>query len=126
MTLVLRRQGSPFVPPWDKDRFWTVLHQTVPVGVLVETRGRSDGSSRWDWTLQLHAGPFFAGSSTKLFGSAETRDLAASAFRSAFDAATVAIGDGGWANHVAHHRMLAWRAQQGQGQVGGTDALREG
>lgn len=112
MTLVLRRQASPFVPPWDKDRYWTVLHDEMPVGVLVETRGRSDGLSRWDWTLQLHAGPFHIGSVSATFGSAETRELAAAAFRSAFDAAFAAMGGGGWANHVEHHRMLAWRDQR--------------
>lgn len=92
MTLVLRHHASPFVSQWDQDRFWTVLHDEVPVGVLVATRGRSDGSSRWDWTLQLHAGPFYVGSVTATFGSAETREFAAAAIRSAFDAAFAAMG----------------------------------
>lgn len=112
MTLVLRRMASVFVPPWDQDRYWFVLHDEVPVGVLVETRGRSDGSSRWDWTLQLHAGPFHIGSVSATFGSAETRELAATAFRSAFHGALATMGGGGWDNHVEHHRMLAWRAQR--------------
>jgi hypothetical protein len=37
--LALRPQDSRYIPEWDRDKFWSVFHQDVHVGVIVAIAG---------------------------------------------------------------------------------------
>jgi len=123
VSLVLRRQDSPHIPEWDRDKFWMVWHEGVSVGVIVSTNGRSDEPARWEWVIHLHAGRRLTGFSamTAVAGMEATRAEAMAGFRQAFDKALFYIGPDGWAAHVVHMARSDAQAERWRRQREGTE-----
>lgn len=122
MTLVLRRQPLNF-PHDDPDARWSVYRDDIGVGVIVESRGRSDEPNRWDWVIHLHAGRHQNGMNhTKATsGSEETREAAMLAFRAAFDHCLIFIGTEGWARHLEHDAWSQAQSKRWARQRAGTE-----
>lgn len=106
--LVLRRTYNDHPRAEDNDRFWTVLHQGLSVGVIVQTMGRSEDAPYWGWVIHIHAGRYANGvrQVTAVDGRAETRDACLAPFRKAFEHYMTFIGEEGWAHHVEHMRRI--------------------
>jgi hypothetical protein len=120
--LVLRRQPLNF-PHDDPDANWSVFADGTRIGVIVEQRGRSDKPKDWRWAMHLHAGGFTNGLEPT-GGSAPTREAAMHEFRAVWDVIRPAIGDEGWALHVAHMawseaQTARWRRQRAGTEQGG-------
>lgn len=126
MNLVLRRTYNDHPRPEDDDKFWTVIHQGLPVGVINEERGRSDEPPFWSWIIHLHAGRYGNGirHEVAIEGEEATRDACLPRFRKAFERCLTYIGEEGWACHVEHRRWLdaqkaRWRRQRQGTEPGG-------
>lgn len=106
--LSLRRTYNDHPRPEDDDKFWTVIHQGLYVGVVVEHQGPSDQPPHWRWVIHMHAGKYANGvrQVTAVDGRAETRDACLPAFRKAFERYLVFIGEEGWATHVERLRRV--------------------
>lgn len=106
--LILRRTNSRFTPEWDRDKFWTVFHQDLRVGVVLEHRLRSDEPVVWDWIVQIQAGRFANGIRHEMAieGREATRDACLAPFRSAFIRYLAFIGEEGWALHVKNSQSV--------------------
>jgi hypothetical protein len=125
MMLALRRQDSRYIPNWDRDKFWSVFHQDVHVGVIVAIAGPGGEPPRWNWQIHLHAGKFGNGMRT-LNGSEPTREAAMIAFRQSYERCFQHIGDEGWRLHVEHMEWIEERARRWHGQQAGTEPDEEG
>lgn len=107
--LTLRRTYNDHPRPEDNDRFWTVIHQGLYVGVIVQQQGPSDEPPHWCWVIQMHAGRHANGVKYEMAteGHAATRDACLAPFRQAFERYLIFIGDEGWASHVEHMRRIS-------------------
>lgn len=108
--LALRRQPRSF-PHDDPDLRWRVLYEGCSVGVIVKHWGRSDEPMSWRWTMHLHASRCGndLGPTT---GQSPTREEAMKAFRAAWDIIRPALGDAGWARHVAHMKEMTAQSER--------------
>jgi hypothetical protein len=124
--LTLRRQASPRIPEWDRDRFWSVFYDGVRVGVIVLQNGAGGDPARWHWHVNLHAGRYGNGmnGAFAISGQADILEEAMAAFRRSFDQCLPHIGEAGWTLHVDHTaevdaRLARWRRQKAGTEPGG-------
>jgi hypothetical protein len=114
--LLLRRTYNDHPRPEDDDKFWTVIHEGLTVGAIVQQQGPGEQPPHWAWVIHVHAGRYGNGArqATPIDGQAETRQACLPAFRKAFERYLTYVGEEGWSAHVEHMRMLAARRGKGK------------